>query len=93
MKAKESGQPLSGTSAMNEERIRQLEELDFAWALRGVDGKKEADSAEAGTIEDEVTQDTGELPSGEAHHGRLDGEVGHVNGDAVVQHAIDHAEI
>lgn len=94
MKAKESGQALSGMSAMNEERIRQLDELDFAWALRGVDGKKEADSAEAGTIKDEVMQDSGALPSGEPHHGRMDGEVGHGNGDAIVLHpAIEHAEI
>jgi hypothetical protein len=94
MKAKESGQPLSGMSAMNEERIRQLEELGFAWALRGVDGKKEADSTEVGTIEDEAMQDSGALPSGEAHHGHMDAEVGHPNDDSEVFHdAIEHAEI
>jgi hypothetical protein len=89
----ESGQPLSGMSAMNEERIRQLEELDFAWALRGVDGKKEADSTEAGIIKEEAMQDSEVLPSGEPQHIHLDGEVRHVNGDATVQHALEQAEI
>ena len=34
MKAKEAGKP-SSNSAMNEDRIAQLEELGFVWALRG----------------------------------------------------------
>jgi len=34
MKAKEAGKPAS-TSAMNEDRIEQLEDLGFVWALRG----------------------------------------------------------
>ncbi|KAL7572037.1 hypothetical protein ACA910_001690 [Epithemia clementina (nom. ined.)] len=39
-KAKESGQHVNGASAMNEERIRQLEELGFVWALRGTEGNR-----------------------------------------------------
>jgi hypothetical protein len=98
MKAKESGQPLSGMSAMNEERIRQLEELNFAWALRGVDGKKEADLNEAGIIEDETIQDSGALPKDEPlqdsralsnvepHHDPMDAAVGLTNGNSEVFH-------
>jgi len=37
LKAKESGEQSSGASAMNEERIQQLEELGFVWSLRGQD--------------------------------------------------------
>jgi len=35
MKAKETGESVSGAAAMNESRIRILEELGFVWALRG----------------------------------------------------------
>ncbi|KAG7356875.1 helicase domain protein [Nitzschia inconspicua] len=35
MKAKETGEVLPGAAAMNETRIRLLEELGFIWALRG----------------------------------------------------------
>jgi hypothetical protein len=94
MKAKESGQTLVGMSAMNEERIRQLEELGFSWSIRGVDGKKVADSNEGGTIKDEAMQDSEALLSGEPHHGHMDAEVDHANVDTEVFHdAMDHAEI
>lgn len=35
MKAKETGEKAPGNSAMNEERIKQLEDLGFNWSLRG----------------------------------------------------------
>lgn len=35
MKAKETGETISGAVAMNESRIHLLEELGFVWALRG----------------------------------------------------------
>jgi hypothetical protein len=89
MKAKESGQPLSGMSAMNEERIRQLGELEFVWALRGVEGKKEADSTEAGTVEDGAMQDSGTVPSAESHLGHMGGEVVTAI-DNSVHNAIEH---
>jgi hypothetical protein len=93
MKAKESGQPLSGMSAMNEERIRQLGELDFVWALRGVDGKKEADSNEARAVEGEAKQDSGALPSGEPGHDHMADEVVKDMVHHAIDHATDHAEI
>ena len=39
-KAKEKGQQVTGASAMNEERIQQLEDLGFVWALRGTEGNR-----------------------------------------------------
>lgn len=92
-KAKESGQPISGMSAMNEERIRQLGELDFVWALRGVDGKKEADQAGAGTIGNEAMQVAGDLPIGESRDVHMVEEVEHAIDDTIVRHAVEHAEI
>lgn len=35
MKAKETGVPLPGAAAMNETRIKLLEDLGFVWTLRG----------------------------------------------------------
>lgn len=35
MKAKETGESVSGATMMNESRIRLLEEIGFVWALRG----------------------------------------------------------
>jgi hypothetical protein len=45
MKAKETGQMLTGATAINDARIAELEELGFIWALRGSDGKKEPDDS------------------------------------------------
>ena len=42
--ARESGQRIPGSSGMNDERIRQLEELDFIWALRGQEGSRRDDT-------------------------------------------------
>jgi hypothetical protein len=41
MRAKETGTTVTGSTAMNEERIRELEELGFVWALRGGEGRKD----------------------------------------------------
>jgi hypothetical protein len=46
-RAKETG---IGSTALNEDRIRELEELGFVWALRGGEGKREDE-------EDEVVPD------------------------------------
>ena len=41
MKAKETGtSEMSGSIAMSEQRIRELEELDFVWALRSTTSKE-----------------------------------------------------
>lgn len=44
IKARESGQRIPGSSGMNEERIRQLGELGFVWALRGQEGSRRDDN-------------------------------------------------
>jgi len=48
MRAKETGADIVGSTSMNENRIRLLEELGFVWALRS--GGKE-DAAAARTLE------------------------------------------
>jgi hypothetical protein len=93
MKAKETGQPLTGTTAMSEERIRLLEELGFVWALRGLDGKKEADPlGVAGAIEDEVMQVAGALTS-EPHGDHIVGEVDHHQGGKLLHVTVEQTEI
>jgi hypothetical protein len=52
LKAQESGQQLSGASAMNEERIRQLEELEFVWALRGQESARKQSATNQGVPHD-----------------------------------------
>ena len=51
-RAKETGITVNGATAMNEERIRELEELGFVWALRGGEGKliDESPAAAASTV-------------------------------------------
>lgn len=41
MKSKETGIPVPGAAAMNEDRIAELNELGFAWALRGSDNRND----------------------------------------------------
>lgn len=53
IKARESGQKIPGSSGMNDERIRQLEDLGFVWALRGQEGSRR---------EDGMLQDTDNVP-------------------------------
>lgn len=55
MKAKEAGRQVEGVSAMNAERILQLESLGFSWCLRGTDQRKDSDSVEA-AAEQEVIE-------------------------------------
>jgi hypothetical protein len=103
MKAKETGIPLSSPSAMTEERISQLEELGFVWALRG-DAKRDADDFDASeevieepdTIQDDddnlnVTSNTLSEPT----QGELLEEVvdGSVVDDPLMRDAMEHAEI
>ena len=59
-RAKETGITVNGATAMNEERIRELEELGFVWALRGGEGKliDESPAAAASTVGD-VSSTTG----------------------------------
>lgn len=79
-------------SAMNEDRIRQLEDLGFIWALRGQEGsKKEADPLGAGSIEEEAMQVAGALPS-EAHEDDPMAREADQDGD-LLRHAIEHAAI
>ena len=58
MKAKETGASLN--TPMNEDRIRQLEDLGFVWALRGGSGKDcqddEVAAADAAIIETMMTE-------------------------------------
>jgi hypothetical protein len=70
MKAKESGAEITGTSLMDEHRIRLLEELGFVWALRvnvKEDGtfKKPADNADvsaaSNVLGSSATSSTGQV--------------------------------
>ena len=75
MKSKESGNPIPGASSMNEDRIRQLEEVGFVWALRGGEGgKRELDvdpldeAIAANEIEQEAMHVVGAFVPGDIHH-------------------------
>eukprot|EP00339_Tiarina_fusa_P008798 CAMPEP_0117025770 /NCGR_PEP_ID=MMETSP0472-20121206/19007_1 /TAXON_ID=693140 ORGANISM="Tiarina fusus, Strain LIS" /NCGR_SAMPLE_ID=MMETSP0472 /ASSEMBLY_ACC=CAM_ASM_000603 /LENGTH=877 /DNA_ID=CAMNT_0004732585 /DNA_START=316 /DNA_END=2949 /DNA_ORIENTATION=- len=56
MKSKETGTPPSGSTAMNDERIRELEELGFVWALRNTKEETASMAAVAAVapVEDEA---------------------------------------
>ena len=64
-KAKESGQPLTGATAMNEERIRQLEELGFVWALRGTEGNRKDSALNTSVLESSRSPPLSELEESE----------------------------
>jgi hypothetical protein len=56
MKSKETGMPPSGSTAMNEDRIRELGELGFVWALRNT--KEETASLAAAAAATPMEDDT-----------------------------------
>lgn len=93
MKAKEKGQKVPGTSAMNEDRIRQLEEIGFVWALRG-EGKRadDPDYMEVDAIEQETMQVANELTSGDQDECN-EGVDHHDEDDAYIHAPIEQAEI
>jgi Helicase associated domain len=94
MKSKDTGQPIPGSAGMDDSRVLQLEELGFIWALRGEQGKKEADDPiEVDAVEAEARQVAAVLPSGVPHEGIV-GEVVHVGlGTSLPEIEIEHAEI
>jgi hypothetical protein len=62
-KAKESGEAALGTSSMNEDRIAQLEEIGFVWAIRNGELKR-GDSGDLPTIEEESMRIAEEMGAG-----------------------------
>jgi hypothetical protein len=57
MRGKETGQAVAGTTAMNDDRVHELEEMGFIWALRGGEGK--------GDINNEMMEGSEEMGSEE----------------------------
>ena len=62
-RAKEIGQLVTGSAAMNEDRIHELEELGFVWALRGGEGKRDESSEDSGSHSNSNTHTRVPLPN------------------------------
>ena len=96
MKAKETGQTLTGAAAMNEDRIHELQELGFVWALRGSEGKKESEEA-VGTVSEHISSvvaaddgSTGVAPVG-GHGVRASKEQGVLTSISKTQDSVNEA--
>lgn len=96
-KAKEDGEILPGASSMNDERIQQLEDLSFVWALRGGEGKSDQEVFHSDAILEEATQVVESISQSTVEtHSQQEVHIAHHHheaGGAGVHEGIAHTEI